>query len=66
MARAALGWSVRDLAKIAEVGVATVNRFEMGHAIPIPATLTAMQRAMEAAGVSFTEDGCVCPPTDPR
>jgi transcriptional regulator with XRE-family HTH domain len=53
MARAALGWGVRDLAREAKVGVSTVTRFEAG-ADPIPATLAAIQRAMEAAGVEFT------------
>jgi transcriptional regulator with XRE-family HTH domain len=53
MARAALGWSTSELAKRAQVGVATVNRFETGQAIPIPSTLAAIQRAMEDAGVQF-------------
>jgi hypothetical protein len=30
-----------------------VNRFESGAAEPIPATLAAIQRALEAAGVEF-------------
>lgn len=62
MARAALDWSIRDLAREAQVGVSTVARFENGQGEPIPATVAAIQRAMEAAGVRFTEDGCVCPP----
>ncbi len=53
MARAALGWSTIDLARKADVGVATVNRFETGQATTIPATLAAIQRALEAAGVEF-------------
>mgnify|MGYP003814373603 CR=1 FL=1 len=52
MARAALGWGVRDLAREANVGVSTVTRFEAG-AEPIPATLEAIRRALEAAGVEF-------------
>ncbi|WP_371682013.1 multiprotein-bridging factor 1 family protein [Microvirga sp. 17 mud 1-3] len=52
MARAALGWGVRDLAREANVGVSTVTRFEAG-AEPIPATLDAIRRALEAAGVEF-------------
>lgn len=63
MARAALGWSAADLAKHAQVGVATVNRFEAGQGSPIPATIAAMQRAMEAEGIEFRgTDGkeCVC------
>jgi transcriptional regulator with XRE-family HTH domain len=53
MARVALGWNAAKLAEAASVGVATVNRFEAGAAIPIPATLAAIERALEAAGVEF-------------
>jgi transcriptional regulator with XRE-family HTH domain len=53
MARAALGWGIRDLAREANVGVSTVARFEAGSE-PIPANLTAIQRALEAGGVEFT------------
>ncbi|MDB5394035.1 MAG: transcriptional regulator [Rhodospirillales bacterium] len=53
MARVGLGWSVRDLARHAEIGASTVNRFETGSVEPIPATLAAMQRALESAGVEF-------------
>jgi transcriptional regulator with XRE-family HTH domain len=51
MARAALGWSAAELARRADVGVATVNRFE---AQPIPSTAAAMERTFEAAGIEFT------------
>ena len=56
MARAAVGWGVRDLAAKAGVGVATVTRFENGQSVPIPANLSAIQRAFEAAGVIFIEE----------
>jgi len=56
MARAALGWSTSELAKRANVGVATVNRFETGQAVPIPATVAAIQRAMEDAGIIFISE----------
>jgi transcriptional regulator with XRE-family HTH domain len=59
MARAGLGWSARDLASAARVGLATVQRFENGQVTPIPATLTAIQRALETAGVEFRLDGSV-------
>ena len=55
MARAALGWSTTDLAEKAQVGPATVNRFETQARVPIPATLAAIRRAFEAAGVVFSE-----------
>jgi predicted transcriptional regulator len=57
MARAALGWGIRDLARHARVGSTTVSRFEAGQGSPIPSTVAAMQRAMEAAGVEFIPAG---------
>jgi ribosome-binding protein aMBF1 (putative translation factor) len=53
MARAALDWSVQDLAKRARVGEATVRRFERDRAAPIYATAEAIRSALEAAGVLF-------------
>jgi transcriptional regulator with XRE-family HTH domain len=61
MARIALAWTVKDLGKHAGIGSNTVVRFENGHRV-IPATLAAMQRALEAAGVRFQEDGGIVPP----
>ena len=66
MARVALGWTARDLADRAKIGVATVNRFEAGVGKPITLTLEAMQWALENAGVRFTADGCVCPPPEDK
>ncbi len=57
MARAALGWSTKDLAREAKVGEMTVTRFENERAKPIPATLRSITQAFEAAGVRFTERG---------
>lgn len=57
MARAAVGWGVRDLAKHAQVGVTTITRFENEQGAPIPSTRAAIQRALEAAGVVFTANG---------
>lgn len=59
MARAALNWSTKDLATRANVGLSTVNRFETEARSPIPATLAAIQRALEAAGVEFLDGGGV-------
>ena len=53
MARAALGWTTRDLAKQARVGSNTITRFENGKPV-IPATLTVIQQAFEAAGIEFS------------
>jgi transcriptional regulator with XRE-family HTH domain len=57
MARAAIGWTTTELAKAAKVGISTVNRFETDQAVPIPATLAAIQRALEDAGIVFLGDG---------
>ena len=52
MARAALDWSTTDLARTAEVGPATVNRFETGRDARI-STVEKLRSALEAAGVVF-------------
>ena len=53
MARAALGLGVRELAVLAKVSVDTVARFERGDELK-ERTVEALQRALEAAGVEFT------------
>lgn len=62
MARAGLRWGVRELAERAEVSPNTVTRIE-GDQPANPATLAALQRALEAAGIEFTPDGGVRPKT---
>ena len=52
-ARGLLQWSQDDLAKAAEVGVVTIRQFETEKAGPRRATLAAIERALEAAGVEF-------------
>ena len=52
MARAALAWSLLDLARAASVGGNTVNRFEAGQDARI-SSVTKMRAALEAAGVEF-------------
>ena len=52
MARAALGWGVRDLAKRAGVAANTVSRFENGSGAMVD-TLVRIQGALENAGVVF-------------
>jgi transcriptional regulator with XRE-family HTH domain len=54
MARAALGWGVRDLAAAGKVSVDTVARFERGAELK-ERTVDSLQRAFEAAGVQFTD-----------
>jgi transcriptional regulator with XRE-family HTH domain len=53
MARAALGLGVRELAQAAKVSIDTIARFERGDELK-ERTIDALQRALEAAGVEFT------------
>jgi transcriptional regulator with XRE-family HTH domain len=53
MARAAVGWGVRELAEKAGVAANTVTRIENG-ADAKQSTMDALQGALEAAGVEFT------------
>ena len=57
MARAALGWGVRDLAAEARVSANTISRYENG-ADALGETLLKIERALKKAGVIFIdEDG---------
>jgi transcriptional regulator with XRE-family HTH domain len=53
MARAAVGWGVRELAKKAGITANTVTRIENGSDAK-QSTIEAIRRALEAAGVEFT------------
>jgi hypothetical protein len=55
MARAALGWSVRDLAREARLGVATVNRFEVGTGTTNRNTVAHLRDTFERNGIIFIE-----------
>jgi transcriptional regulator with XRE-family HTH domain len=52
MARAAVGWGVRDLAEAAKVSPDTVARFERGEELR-ERTVDAIRAARDAAGVEF-------------
>ena len=52
-ARALIGWSRADLAKAAQVSERTITDFERGARSPINASLAALTRALEDAGVAF-------------
>ena len=52
MARAALGWGVRDLAAAAKVSPDTIARLERGETL-YARTLEAIRAALEAGGVEF-------------
>ncbi|QKC85983.1 helix-turn-helix domain-containing protein [Mesorhizobium sp. NZP2077] len=52
MARVALGWGTRDLARNAGVSPDTVARFERGEQLK-GTTVAALRNTFEAAGVEF-------------
>jgi transcriptional regulator with XRE-family HTH domain len=52
MARAALDWSIQQLADAAEVGRNTITRFERGGDVRV-SSVTAMETALKSAGVEF-------------
>ena len=53
MARAAVGWGVRELAREADVAADIIVRFERSEPLP-DRTVAEVQQALEAAGVEFT------------
>jgi transcriptional regulator with XRE-family HTH domain len=55
MARGALAWSMRDLAKAARISPTTVNQFERGYTATNYSTLAAIRRAFEDAGIIFLD-----------
>jgi transcriptional regulator with XRE-family HTH domain len=54
MARAAVGWGVRELARNAGVTANTVTRVENGRDARV-STIEAIRAALEAAGVEFLD-----------
>ena len=56
MARAALNWSVRDLAKAAQIHRNTVTNIETGRYAGDAATLAAIVGALKRAGVEFIDE----------
>jgi transcriptional regulator with XRE-family HTH domain len=54
MARAALGWSVRELAEAADISPDTVTRLERGDVLK-ERTVLALRTALETAGIQFIE-----------
>lgn len=54
MARAALGWSQREVAEAAGVAKQTLADFEREARQPYPRTLADIRRMFEAHGVAFT------------
>jgi transcriptional regulator with XRE-family HTH domain len=56
MARAALNWSVRDLAEAAQIHRNTVSNIETGRYAGDAATLVAIVGALKRAGVEFIDE----------
>lgn len=56
MARAALGWTLDDLADASRVGRRTVAKFEAGGTI-LPEKLEALRAAFVREGIAFTNGG---------
>ncbi|AYO82231.1 helix-turn-helix domain-containing protein [Methylobacterium brachiatum] len=54
-ARGWLDWSQDELATRSRVALSTVRDFEKGRRTPIANNLDAMRRALEAAGIAFTD-----------
>jgi transcriptional regulator with XRE-family HTH domain len=52
--RGLVAWSQQQLAKAAGVGLSTVRGLETGRHMPIDANMRAIEGALEAAGVAFT------------
>ena len=55
MARAALGWGVRDLAARAGVAANTISRYENG-TDSLSGTLLKLQRTFEQEGIIFIDE----------
>ena len=66
-ARAILGWSVRDLAMRAFVGIAAVNLIEGADVLPSENSrqLAAVRATLEAAGIEFLEGNATARRTPP-
>jgi len=56
MARAAINWTVRDLAEAAEVHRNTITNIETGRYAGDAATLAAIEAALKRAGVEFIDE----------
>jgi len=55
-ARILVGMSANDLAKRAEVGIATIKRFESGQTVNL-VSQALIERALVAAGIAFIAPG---------
>jgi transcriptional regulator with XRE-family HTH domain len=58
-ARSALNWTAQALADAAELSRRTVEDFERGKPIKV-SSIERLSDALEAGGIEFRVDGCVC------
>jgi DNA-binding XRE family transcriptional regulator len=56
MARAALGWTVRDLAEATGLHRNTINNIEVGRYAGDPRTLEIIEQKLRAAGIEFIDE----------
>ena len=56
MARAALNWTVRDLAEATGLHRNTINNIEVGRYAGDPMTLEVMEKVLHQAGVEFIDE----------
>lgn len=56
MGRAALKWSLQDLAEASKVHRNTINNFENEKYAGSPDALAAIQKALERAGIEFLDE----------
>ena len=56
MARAALNWTVRDLAEHSGLHRNTITNIEVGRYAGDPTTLTTLEKVLRRAGVEFIEE----------
>lgn len=60
MARVALGWTVAELAKRADVMPNTVSNFELGRGVLMSTAKVLEHALLESGKVRFEGDTCVC------
>ncbi|MCV9965696.1 helix-turn-helix domain-containing protein [Pararhizobium sp. BT-229] len=58
-ARALVNWTQPHLAEAAGVSPSTLRDFESGKRVPIANNLAAIRTALEAAGITFLDNGDV-------
>lgn len=59
-ARGFLDWTRAELAERTGLSLSTIASFEQGKRGTYRPNLMAIRTALEAAGVRFADDGCVC------